>query len=110
MDMPRALLAFDALGQPSRLAVFRLLVQTTPEGLAAGDIARRLDMRPNTLSTHLAQLQSAGLILPARDGRTIRYSADMTGVRGLLSWLLQDCCGGSPEICAPVLDRIACAC
>ena len=110
MDMPRALLAFDALGQPSRLAVFRLLVQTTPEGLAAGDIARRLDMRPNTLSTHLAQLQSAGLILPARDGRTIRYSADMTGVRGLLSWLLQDCCGGSPEICAPVLDRIACTC
>ena len=69
MDMSRALLAFDALGQPSRLAVFRLLVQTAPAGLAAGDIARKLDLRPNTLSTHLAQLQSAGLILHARDGR-----------------------------------------
>jgi ArsR family transcriptional regulator, arsenate/arsenite/antimonite-responsive transcriptional repressor len=110
MDISNALLAFDALGQPSRLAVFRLLVQTAPDGLPAGDIARQLDLRPNTLSTHLAQLQSAKLIAPTRHGRSIRYSADMAGVRGLLSWLLQDCCGGSPEICAPVLDRIACAC
>lgn len=110
MDMSHALIAFDALGQPSRLAVFRLLVQSAPEGMAAGDIASGLDLRPNTLSTHLSQLQSAGLIAPKRDGRSIRYSADMAGVRGLLSWLLQDCCGGSPETCAPVLDRIACAC
>lgn len=110
MDMSNALLAFDALGQPSRLAVFRLLVQTAPEGLAAGDIARKLDLRPNTLSTHLGQMQSAGLIAATRDGRSIRYNADMAGVRGLLAWLLQDCCGGSPETCAPVLDRIACAC
>ncbi len=110
MDTSHALSAFDALGQPSRLAVFRLLVQTAPDGLPAGDIARRLDLRPNTLSTHLAQLQAARLITSTRDGRSIRYSADMAGVRGLLSWLLQDCCGGSPETCAPVLDRIACVC
>ena len=110
MDMSHALIAFDALGQPSRLAVFRLLVQSAPDGMAAGDIARTLDLRPNTLSSQLSQLQTAGLIAANRAGRSIRYSADMAGVRGLLSWLLQDCCGGSPETCAPVLDRIACAC
>lgn len=108
MEMTNALTAFQALGQPSRLAVFRLLVQTGPTGLAAGEIARQLDLRANTLSSHLALLQSAGLIQPARDGRSIVYSADMTALRGLLIWLLQDCCGGSPEVCAPVLDRIAC--
>lgn len=110
MDMTHALAAFDALGQPSRLAVFRLLVQTGPAGMAAGDIARQLDLRANTLSTHLAILQAAGMISAAREGRSIRYAADMAGLRAILAWLLQDCCGGSPEICAPVLDRIACAC
>lgn len=110
MDMLRPLLAFDALGHPSRLAVFGLRVQTMPAGLAAGDIARQLNLRPNTLSAHPAQLQTAGLIVPKRDGSSIGYSANMTGGRGLLSWLLQDCCGGSPKICAPVLDRIARAC
>ena len=110
MDVTHALAAFDALGQPSRLAVFRLLVQTGPAGMAAGDIARQLDLRANTLSTHLAILQAAGMISAAREGRSIRYAADMEGLRAILAWLLQDCCGGSPEICAPVLDRIACAC
>ncbi len=107
MEMTNALSAFQALGQPSRLAVFRLLVQSSPDGLAAGDIARQLDLRANTLSTHLAILQAADLIQPTRDGRSIVYAADMSALRGLLTWLLQDCCGGSPELCAPVLDQIA---
>ena len=110
MDMTRALAAFDALGQPARLTVFRLLVQTGPVGMAAGDIARQLDLRANTLSSQLAILHAAGLISASREGRSIRYAADMAGLRALVGWLLQDCCGGSPEICGPVLDRIACAC
>jgi DNA-binding transcriptional ArsR family regulator len=108
MEMMNALAAFQALGQPSRLAVFRLLVQSGPAGLPAGEIARQLDLRANTLSSQLAILQAAGLIRPSRDGRSIIYSADMAALRGLLTWLLQDCCGGAPELCAPVLDQIAC--
>ncbi len=110
MEMIHALSAFEALGQPTRLAVFRLLVQTGSDGLAAGEIALTLDLRPNTLSTHLSILAQAGLITAARHGRSIRYSADMQGLRALMSWLLQDCCGGKPETCSPILDQIACAC
>lgn len=107
MEMIIALSAFEALGQPTRLAVFRLLVQTGAEGLAAGEIALALDLRPNTLSSHLSILSQAGLITAARQGRSIRYSADMQGLRALISWLLQDCCGGKPETCGPILDQIA---
>ena len=110
MEMSAALSAFDALGQPTRLAVFRLLVQVGGQGLAAGEIAARLNISPSTLSTHLSILTQSGLLLAVRDGRIIRYAADMAGLRALLTWLLQDCCGGKPEICAPVLDALACNC
>jgi DNA-binding transcriptional ArsR family regulator len=86
--------------------VFRLLVQTGEAGLAAGDIALRLEMKPNTLSTHLSILESAGLIAAERQGRSIRYFAQMEGLRGLMAWMLQDCCGGNPDACAPLLDLI----
>ncbi len=108
MEMSAALLAFDALGQPTRLAVFRLLVGG--QGLAAGQIAAKLNISPSTLSTHLSILTQSGLLRAVRDGRSIRYAADMAGLRALLAWLLQDCCGGKPEICAPVLDALACNC
>lgn len=108
MEMTHAIAAFEALGQPSRLGVFRLLAQTG--GCTAGDIARQLGMKPNTLSGHLSILQDAGLLSSTREGRSIRYCVDADGLRGLLTWLLQDCCGGSPELCAPVLNRFTCAC
>ena len=108
MEMKNALSAFEALGQPTRLAVFRLLVQTGSDGLAAGDIALSLDLRPNTLSTHLAILAQSGLVTAARRGRSIRYASDMQGLRALMTWLLQDCCGGKPETCGPILDQIVC--
>jgi ArsR family transcriptional regulator, arsenate/arsenite/antimonite-responsive transcriptional repressor len=108
METSHAVAALEALGQPSRLEVFRLLSRSG--GATAGDIARRLGLKPNTLSGHLAILQGAGLLASVREGRSIRYSVDAAGLRGLLTWLLQDCCGGSPELCAPVVDRIACTC
>jgi DNA-binding transcriptional ArsR family regulator len=110
MEMSRAVLALEALGQPTRLAVFRLLLAVGPGGMAAGDVARTLSVRANTLSAHLAILQAAGLVKARRDGRFITYETDMPGLRALMGWLLQDCCGGNPETCAPVLDRIAFAC
>jgi ArsR family transcriptional regulator, arsenate/arsenite/antimonite-responsive transcriptional repressor len=110
MDETRALAALSALGQPTRLALFRVLVQDSCDGVAAGRLAERLAVRPNTLSTHLSLLEEAGLIRARREGRSILYTADRDGLRALLGWLLQDCCGGRPETCAAILDEIACAC
>ena len=106
MDKTRALAALSALGQPTRLDVFRLLVRAGPEGMAAGEIGSALGVRQNTMSANLAILLSAGLVRNAREGRSIRYFADMQGMRALLAFLMEDCCGGSPAICAP-LAKIA---
>ena len=110
MRKQHALAALDALAQETRLDVFRLLVRAGPEGLPAGTIAERLDVKPNTLSTHLGLLSRAGLVQGLRSGRVIRYTADYDGMRVLLTYLLEDCCQGEHAKCAPVLDAIACGC
>ncbi len=102
MQLPVAVEALSALAQGSRLAVFRLLVRAGAEGMAAGEIAREIGARPNTLSTHLTILDHAGLVRARREGRSIIYSADYGTMRGLLGFLVEDCCAGRPEICAPV--------
>ncbi len=110
MDKLATLDALSALSQETRLDVFRLLVQVGPEGLPAGEIGERLNVRQNTMSANLAVLARARLIRGRREGRTIRYFADMDGFRGLLGYLLEDCCGGRPELCQPVFDTLACGC
>lgn len=110
MDKTAALAALSALAQDTRLEVFRLLVQAGEQGLVAGDIGRRLDLRANTLSTNLMLLSHAGLVKSQREGRSIRYFAKMEGMRSLLAFLMEDCCGGRPELCQPVIEQIACAC
>lgn len=102
MQLPVAVDALSALAHASRLAVFRLLVRAGAEGLAAGEIAREVGALPNTLSTHLAILGHAGLVRSRRDGRSVIYSADYDGMRDLLGFLVEDCCAGRPEICAPL--------
>ena len=96
--------AFGALAQDTRLAVFRLLVEAGAEGMPAGDIARRLGVPHNTMSTHLAVLARAGLVASRRESRSIIYAADYGGIRALIAFMLQDCCKGHPETCAPLLD------
>jgi DNA-binding transcriptional ArsR family regulator len=110
MESQDAVSALSALAHPARLEVFRLLVQAGPEGLAAGDIARAIGSRANTLSTNLAILAGAGLVASRRDGRSIIYAAGYAAMRDLLAFLMQDCCGGRPEICASVLDVASRAC
>jgi len=102
MQLPVAVEALSALAQGSRLAVFRLLVRAGEAGMAAGEIAREIGALPNTLSSHLTILGHAGLVRARRDGRSIIYSADYETMRGLLGFLVEDCCDGRPEICAPV--------
>ena len=110
MEKNDALAAFAALSQPTRLDVFRLLVQVGEAGMSAGEIASALDVRQNTLSANLSVLLHAGLVHNRREGRSIRYFADTEGLRGLLGYLLRDCCGGRPEICDPLIEDIACSC
>jgi DNA-binding transcriptional ArsR family regulator len=102
MESNDALLAFAALAQPTRLAVFRLLVTFEPEGLPAGEVARRLAVPQNTLSSHFGILARAGLIASERRSRSIVYRARTESVRALADYLMRDCCGGHPEACAPV--------
>jgi ArsR family transcriptional regulator, arsenate/arsenite/antimonite-responsive transcriptional repressor len=111
MEIDHAVKRLAALAQDSRLAVFRLLVRAGPTGVAAGDIARALQIAPNTLSAQLTVLANAGLIGGRRDGRSIIYRADFDGMSELLLYLVEDCCEGRPEMCAPlaaVASRAAC--
>ena len=110
MDKESALLALAALGQDTRLEAFRLLVRTGAGGLPAGEIAARLSIVQNTMSAHLKVLDQAGLVRAAREGRVIRYVADMTGFRDLLAYLMEDCCNGAPELCQPAIRAVACKC
>ena len=95
--------ALSALAHPGRLEVFRLLVRAGADGMAAGEIARATGSLPNTLSTNLGILAAAGLVASRRDGRSIIYAAGYGQMRELLAFLMEDCCGGKPEICAPLV-------
>jgi ArsR family transcriptional regulator, arsenate/arsenite/antimonite-responsive transcriptional repressor len=112
MESERAVTALSALAHPGRLAVFRLLVQAGTAGMAAGDIARSTASLPNTLSANLNILSATGLVSSRRDGRSIIYTAAYDQMRDLLAFLMEDCCGGNPAICAPLLEiaeRSTCA-
>lgn len=110
MDKSNALLALAALSQSTRLDVFRLLVKAGTDGMLAGEIGEALNVKQNTMSTNLAVLTQAGLLRNTREGRMVRYFANMDGMRGLLAFLMEDCCGGRPEQCKPLIDEIACNC
>jgi len=111
MEANTAIKRLSALAQDSRLAVFRLLVKAGPAGIPAGEIVRGLEITPNTLSAQLTILANAGLVTSRRDGRSIIYAAGYDSMSELLVYLMEDCCQGRPEICAPmaaVASRAAC--
>ena len=107
MDTLSAIKAFSALAQQSRVDAFRLLVQAGRDGMAAGEIARHLGARQNTTSANLAILHQAGLVQKRREGRVIRYFARMEGVRAMLEFRLEDCCGGPADLCRPLVAEIS---
>ncbi|HQT65152.1 MAG: ArsR family transcriptional regulator [Acidocella sp. 20-57-95] len=109
MESLDAIAVLAALAQETRLEVFRSLVRAEPDGVAAGDLARALNVPANTMSTHLAVLTRAGLVSSRRDRRSIIYRADMSKLRALTLFLAADCCGGNADLCAPlVADLIPC--
>ncbi len=110
MEIDVATAALSALSQPTRLETFRLLVRHEPGGLPAGEIARLLGVPQNTMSAHLAVLTRAGLAVSERHSRSIIYRADLTGLRMLMLYLVRDCCGGSAELCAPLIADLTAPC
>ena len=88
-----------ALAQDSRLAIFRLLVEAGPGGMAAGKIAEELQVAPATLSFHLKELTNAGLLVSRQDGRFVIYAANFDAMNALVTFLTHNCCGGRP--CGP---------
>ncbi len=107
MDERAAIESLTALAQSTRLSVFRHLVRAHPEPVAAGELARILGTPHNTMSTHLAVLARAGLVVQKRESRSMLYSADLDGFRALVAFLTRDCCCGRPEICAPILESLS---
>ena len=99
MSAPHALAALAALGQPTRLEIFRLLMRAEPDGKPAGAMADAIGCPHNTLSSHLSILARSGLVRGTRDGRSIVYRADVQGIRTLVVFLITECCDGHPEVC-----------
>lgn len=106
MDQTTAVVALSALAHGHRLAVFRMLVVRGPSGALAGEIAREVGMGATAASFHLKELDRAGLVIATRQGRNIRYSLHVEGVRRLLTFLTEDCCRGRPEICGSIFVNI----
>jgi ArsR family transcriptional regulator, arsenate/arsenite/antimonite-responsive transcriptional repressor len=102
MESEQAILALAALAQPTRMSVFKLLVKHEPDGLAAGDIAKALAVPQNTMSAHLAVLARSELVKSERKSRSIIYRADLATFQELTSFMVEDCCGGRAELCAPI--------
>ena len=101
MKKSAVIAGLGALAQDTRLDIFRLLVEAGPEGIAAGEIGRRLGLPSPTLSFHLSQLRFAGLAASRRQSRSIIYRANFAAMAGLVDYLTHNCCGGRPGLCAP---------
>ena len=99
-----ALSALGALAHESRLAIFRMLVKAGTGGMAAGQIADALDCPASSLSFHLAHLTRAGLLAQKREGRSLIYSVSYDQFVALMGFLLEDCCQGRAEVCAPLAE------
>ena len=106
MDQDIAIEAFGALAQSSRMAIFRLLVRVGPDGLQVGEISRRLNIVPSTLSGHLSALKRSGLLRATRHQREIHYAANLAVVNDLVSFLLSDCCDGRLDNCSEIISLL----
>ncbi|MFK3667256.1 ArsR/SmtB family transcription factor [Ochrobactrum teleogrylli] len=110
METEEAITALAALAQSTRLDTFRLLVKHEPDGLPVGELARMLDVPQNTMSAHLATLSRAGLVNGERQSRSIIYRANLDRFRELTLFMIKDCCGGSAELCAPLIKSLTPCC
>jgi DNA-binding transcriptional ArsR family regulator len=111
MESSSAIDALGALAHQGRLNIFRTLVKAGPQGMPAGKLGEAVGMAASTLSNNLAILTRTGLTSASREGRSIVYIADYARMTALLAFLMEDCCQGSPDVCAPlgeVISRAVC--
>ena len=99
METKTAITIFEALTSEARLSIFRLLVKYAPDGLVAGEIARRLDIPKTNLSFHLKTIVHSGLADMEREGRHTRYRANIPLMLETIAYLTAECCSGQPEKC-----------
>lgn len=99
----------SAMGNEQRLRIVRLLLESHPEGMVAGDIQTGLGIPGSTLSHHLEKLKVAGVVTVRREGTYLRYMVNSPGMEGLLRFLFSECCAGSgavdPECCFVPIKR-----
>ncbi len=105
METNEARAAFAALSQENRLDALRMLVKAGPTGIAAGDLGERIGVAAPTMSFHLKELSNAGLISSRKEGRHVFYAANYGGIRGLVDFLMADCCQGDPRLCGPYIIK-----
>ena len=105
MENDLALIRFAALSQGTRLDIFKSLVRSGTQGIAAGQLAEDLSTSPSTISFHLKELERSGLVTSRREGRFIYYVADYPGIRDLIDFLMEDCCQGDPRLCGPYVIK-----
>jgi DNA-binding transcriptional ArsR family regulator len=110
MNEAQALAVFGALSQETRLRVVRLLVKAGSDGVSAGLIGNAVGVSASNISFHLKELERAGVVAARREARSIVYAADFAVLSGLVRFLMEDCCGGRPEICAPILADFPASC
>jgi ArsR family transcriptional regulator len=108
MEERQALSAFGALSQETRLRIIRALVIAGPDGMAAGAVADKVEVSATNVSFHLKELERAGLVTQQRASRSIIYTASYDALGGLVRFLMEDCCVGNPDICAPAREVAAC--
>jgi ArsR family transcriptional regulator len=101
MEGSRAVAALGALAHEHRLAVYRLLVERGPDGLAAGLIAEQVGIPASSLTFHLQHLLRAGLATQRRVGRQLIYAADFAVMNDLVGFLTENCCGRGLAACVP---------
>lgn len=110
MNETQAIASLAALAHPQRLRIFRRLVVEGPSGLPASEIAGAVKASATATSFHLKELDRAGLIRGTRDGRYVRYAVNVEGMRRLLTYLVEDCCQGQPELCGTTFKRLGSLC
>jgi len=108
MDTSEALSVLSALGHPTRLDAFRLLIRHEPDGVSTGELVEASGLTQSTFSTHLAVMVKAGLVLSEKRGRQQIQRANLDALRGLMVYLAKDCCQGRAELCEPLLAELIC--
>jgi len=107
MKLDDAAARLEALGNPTRLKIYRALVRAGEEGMPVGRLQERLDVAASTLSHHLKAMIGVGLVTQTREGTTLICRTNYALMRGLLEYLVEECCVEGSG-CMPVrLPKVA---